>query len=89
LRKELSALAFHWNKEEQGCQRVWFQTENPNLGKYWRDLDFKMFTYFIAIWNILWTFGILCDLLVHFVLIWYILCSFVTFCVNLLHFVFI
>jgi hypothetical protein len=22
LRKELSALAFHWNKEEQGCQRV-------------------------------------------------------------------
>jgi hypothetical protein len=28
----------------QGCQI--FQTKNPNLGKFWRALDGKMFVYF-------------------------------------------
>jgi hypothetical protein len=23
----------------QGCQMAYFQTKNPNLGKFWRDLD--------------------------------------------------
>jgi hypothetical protein len=27
----------------QGCQMVCFQTKNPNLGKFWRVLDWKMF----------------------------------------------
>jgi hypothetical protein len=34
------------------CRRVarwFFQTKNPNLGKFGRDLDFKMFEYFMAI----------------------------------------
>jgi hypothetical protein len=51
---------------------VCFQTKNPNLGKFWRALEWKMSIYFIAIWNILRTFGKCYDHLVHFVLIWYI-----------------
>jgi hypothetical protein len=52
----------------QGCQMVCFQTKNPNLGKIFRFADWKMLMYYKAIWNILWTFGILYDHLV----IWYI-----------------
>jgi uncharacterized membrane protein HdeD (DUF308 family) len=44
---------------------AYFQTKNPNLGKFWRDLLEKIlviFTailvYFTAIWYILWPFGI-------------------------------
>jgi hypothetical protein len=55
---------------KQGCQMVCFQTKNPNLGKFWRALDWKMFTYFISIWNISWRFGIFYDHLAHFVFIW-------------------
>jgi hypothetical protein len=58
--------------KRQGCQMVCFQTKNPKLGKFYRALDCKMFIYFIAIWNILWRFGIFCDHLVHFVFTWYI-----------------
>jgi hypothetical protein len=44
---------------------VYFQTENPNLGKFWRALEWKMLIhiiyvhleYFTAIWYILWPFG--------------------------------
>jgi hypothetical protein len=60
------------NYFNQGCQMVYFQTKNPNLGNFWTALDWKMLVYFIAIWNILWTFGILYGHLVHFVFIWYI-----------------
>jgi hypothetical protein len=35
-----------------------------------------MFIYFMAIWNILWRFGIFYDHLVHFVFIWYIFSGF-------------
>jgi hypothetical protein len=52
---------------------VCFQTKNPNLGKFWRALDWKMFIYFMAILNISWRYiGIFCVHLVHFVFIWYI-----------------
>jgi hypothetical protein len=37
---------------------VCFQTKNPNLGKFWRALDWKMLISCTGIWNILWTFGI-------------------------------
>jgi hypothetical protein len=50
----------------QGCQMVCFQTQNPNLGKFWRVLLWQIFgilydhlVYFTAIGNILWPFGIL------------------------------
>jgi hypothetical protein len=50
---------------EQGCQMTCFQTKNPNLGKFWRDLQWTILVYFMAIWSILQLFSI-------FVEIWYI-----------------
>jgi hypothetical protein len=68
---------------------VCFQTQNPNLGKFWRALDWKNgyilysfgifyghLEYFMDIWNIVRTFGIFYDHLVHFVFIWYIFSGF-------------
>jgi hypothetical protein len=34
-----------------------FQIKNPNLGKFWRALEWKMLVYFMVIWYILWRFG--------------------------------
>jgi hypothetical protein len=42
---------------------TYFQTKNADLGKFWRDSQWKMkghLVYFTAIWYILWPFGILC-----------------------------
>jgi hypothetical protein len=60
----------------QGCQMVCFQTKNPNLGRFWRTVDWKMFKYFMTIWNILWRFGIFYEYLVYFVFIWNIFSGF-------------
>jgi hypothetical protein len=57
-----------------GLPDGFFQTKNPNLDKFRGAVDCKMLIYFVAIWNILRTFGTFCVDLVHFVLIWYILC---------------
>jgi hypothetical protein len=64
---------------EQGCQMVCFQTKNPNLGKFWMALEWKMQVYFMVIWNILQSFGIFyekfgkcCGNLVYFPSFWYI-----------------
>jgi hypothetical protein len=51
---------------------VCFQAKNPNLDKFWRAFDWKMFIYLMAIWNILLKFGIFYDR-------WYILYSFGSF----------
>jgi hypothetical protein len=32
----------------KSCQIVCFQTKNPNLGKFWRVLQWKMLVYFMA-----------------------------------------
>jgi hypothetical protein len=48
---------------------VYFQTENPNLGKFGRASDLK-------IWDILWTFGIFYGHLEYFMDIWDILWTF-------------
>jgi hypothetical protein len=53
-----------------------FSNQKSQFGKFWSALDWKMLIYFMAIWNILQTFGIFYDLLVHFVFIWYILSCF-------------
>jgi hypothetical protein len=45
----------------QGCQMVYFHSKNPNLGIFWRTLEWKMLLYFMkicyrqftAIWYIL------------------------------------
>jgi hypothetical protein len=42
------------------------------LGEVWRALYWKLLIYFIALWKILWAFGILHDHSAHFLLIWYI-----------------
>jgi hypothetical protein len=60
---------------------VYFQTKNPNLGKFGRALDWKMFIYFMAILNILKSFGIFYDHLVYFVVMWYIFPS-LGFCIK-------
>jgi hypothetical protein len=52
---------------------VYFQTKNPNLGKFWRVLLWKILLYFITIWpayftaigTILWPFDIFCGNLVY------------------------
>jgi hypothetical protein len=50
----------------------YFKTKNPNLGKLWSVLQWKMLVYFMAIWSILHPLGILCGHFVYFVVIWYI-----------------
>jgi hypothetical protein len=66
-----------WNqtkrpRDRQGCQMVYFQTKNPNLGKFWRALDWKLLLFyghleqFTVIWDIFWPFGTFCVHLVHF-----------------------
>jgi hypothetical protein len=43
---------------DQGCQMVYFQTKNLNLGKFWRVFQWKVLVYVMAIWYILWSIGI-------------------------------
>jgi hypothetical protein len=58
---------------------VCFQTKNPSLGKFWKVLLRKILVYFMTIWstyftaigNILWPFGIFCGNLVYFSPLWY------------------
>jgi hypothetical protein len=56
----------------QGCQMVCFQTQNPNLGKSWGVLQWKMLLYFMPIWSIFRPLEIFYDHLVKFVVICYI-----------------
>jgi hypothetical protein len=59
---------------------IFFQTKNPNLGKFWRVLQWKMLVYFTVIWYIgivaigyiCWLFGIFVGYLVYLLVIWYI-----------------
>jgi hypothetical protein len=55
------------DSHHQGCQMACFQTKNSSLGKFWRDLQWKILVYFMygnlayftAIWyGILWPFGL-------------------------------
>jgi hypothetical protein len=54
----------------QGCQMVYFQTKNPDCGKLWRGLQWKMLVYYKAIWSIfgyiVWSFVIFYGYLVYF-----------------------
>jgi hypothetical protein len=51
---------------------VCFQTKNPNLGKFWMVFQQKMLVHLVAIWSILWLFGIFNGQWVYFLFIWYI-----------------
>jgi hypothetical protein len=63
-----------------GCGRVarWFifNPKNPNLGKFLRVIDWKLFIYFMAIWNVWMAFWIFYEHMVHLVFIWYIFSCF-------------
>jgi hypothetical protein len=53
-----SAPAKSSNWANQGCQMVCFQTKNPNLGKFWRVLQWKKLVYLMDTWSILRSFVI-------------------------------
>jgi hypothetical protein len=53
----------------RGCQMVFFQTKNPNLGTFRKFLQLKMLVYFMPIWNILWPFAIFYG---QWVILWYL-----------------
>jgi hypothetical protein len=54
---------------QQGCQRVYFKTKNPNLGVFWIAMEWKMLVYFTTIWYNLWPFGVVCGPLFFSVLV--------------------
>jgi hypothetical protein len=56
----------------QGCQMAYFPTKNPNFGKFWRALEWKMLVYFMANWYNLWPFSIVCCHFVIFSHFWYV-----------------
>jgi hypothetical protein len=72
LFRKTKFLPFFSLPPNQGCQVVYFQTKNPNLGKFWSVLQCKMLVYFMAIWSSLRPFGRFCVNLVCFIVIWYI-----------------
>jgi hypothetical protein len=54
-----------------------FQTKIPNLGKFWRVLQWKMLEYFMVIWFIFRPFGFFLDIWYIYVsAIWYIFTRF-------------
>jgi hypothetical protein len=55
----------------QGCQMVYFQTKNPNFGKFLRVWQWKMLLYFMDIWTILQQISMLYGHLVYFMVNWY------------------
>jgi hypothetical protein len=60
---------------KQWCQMAYFQTKNPNLGKFWKVLQWNLYGYFVyfsAKLYILWPNCIFYGHLVHFVVIGYL-----------------
>jgi hypothetical protein len=51
---------------------VYFQTKDPNLGKFGRVLQWNMLIYYIVIWSILWPFYIFDGHVLYFMVIYYI-----------------
>jgi cellulose synthase/poly-beta-1,6-N-acetylglucosamine synthase-like glycosyltransferase len=48
----------------------YFQTKNPDLGKFWRVLQQRVLVYFVVIGQIFRTFGMFGGHLGYFVVIW-------------------
>jgi hypothetical protein len=79
---EVNAVSRIYNIGRQGCQMVYFQTKNTNLGKFWKALKSKMSEYFMAIWNILWPFGTFYGHFGNLVVMWYIFFSVLVYCIK-------
>jgi hypothetical protein len=62
----------HSSHLRKGCQMVYFQTRNHNLGIFWRAFELKMLVYFMVIRNIIGPYRLFYDYLVYFVDIRYI-----------------
>jgi hypothetical protein len=68
LSKKISTVLFHlaksdhFSSRDQGCQIIYFKTQSPNFGIFWRPLERKM----SAIWYNAWPFGVVCAPLVYF-----------------------
>jgi hypothetical protein len=77
---ELRGVNLRPSAATQGCQMVCFQTKNPNFGKFWRVLEWKMMVYFIDSWSILRSFVLVYGHWVQFVVIWYIFSRFGILC---------
>jgi hypothetical protein len=59
---------------------AYFQTNNPYLGKFWRDLQWRTLVYiFCGHWEYFWPFGTCFGHLVYFMVICYIVWLFGTF----------
>jgi hypothetical protein len=57
----------------RGCQMVYFETKSPNLGKFWRALEWKVLVYPIVIWKNLRPFDIVTlSSFGNVVIIWYV-----------------
>jgi hypothetical protein len=59
----------------QGCQKAYFQTKNPDLGEFWRVLQWNVLVYYRAVWSILLILHSILGYygyLVYFMAIWYI-----------------
>jgi hypothetical protein len=52
---------YFFNCDTQALLKRWyiFKPKNPNLGKFWRALEWERLVYSLAIWNILRPFGYL------------------------------
>jgi hypothetical protein len=50
--------------------------KNPNLGKFWTALEWKMLIHPAVIWNILLPFGLFYGNLVNFVVVWCVMTHF-------------
>jgi hypothetical protein len=51
---------------------VYYQTKNPNLGKFGKVLQLNMLVNFMAIWSIFLLFGTFYGYLQYFMVIWYV-----------------
>jgi hypothetical protein len=55
---------------QQGCQMAYFQTKNPDMGKFLTVLQWKMLVYYVSIWYIFWLLGIFFGYLGKILAIW-------------------
>jgi hypothetical protein len=67
-----SSACTRMHARDRGCQMAYFRTQDPNLGKFWRVSQEKMLVYFVAVWSILWPFGLFCGHFIYFMVLWYI-----------------
>jgi hypothetical protein len=65
---------------------TYLQTKNPNLGKFWRVLQWKILVYIMVIWSIFRPFGLFSVHLVYFQAIWYSNWQCGIFCGHLVYF---